>query len=69
MHGTLPCHPYPIAILQVNWRFSPSKIQRSVVDGLEHHLSKQTFEQLKLLVQLEQANRVEALSLNRPPEG
>jgi Mn-dependent DtxR family transcriptional regulator len=32
----------------------PKNVIQHDVDGLEHHLSKQTFEQLKLLVQLRQ---------------
>jgi Mn-dependent DtxR family transcriptional regulator len=32
----------------------PRNVIQHDVDGLEHHLSKQTFEQLKLLVQLQQ---------------
>ena len=32
----------------------PKNVIQHDVDGLEHHLSKQTFEQLKLLVQLQQ---------------
>ena len=32
----------------------PKNVIEHDVDGLEHHLSKQTFEQLKLLVQLQQ---------------
>jgi Mn-dependent DtxR family transcriptional regulator len=37
----------------------PKNVIQHDVDGLEHHLSKQTFEQLKLLVQLQETNRLE----------
>jgi Mn-dependent DtxR family transcriptional regulator len=37
----------------------PKNVIQHDVDGLEHHLSKQTFEQLTLLVQLQETNRLE----------